>query len=276
MRAKRRGTRLLATIALSGMVLAQPALGADGNKHKGQGAGKERPSIDEMVRYFDTIIFHSEFKGVENAKIVKKWTGPLRIAIRTFEEITAMKDGREVSRLKQVKVKKPYIKFIQKHLNKLVWASGLQTEDVKKTGQAANFIINFVPRRQLGNPYLAKANPKLLRKMAAQGGCYFLLWSDRKTGNISKAVIVVNSERLLIRINHCLLEEMTQSLGLPNDSDLISPSIFSDASRRTELTRTDLMILKALYHPRMKVGMAREQALSLVESILREIDASLP
>ena len=168
------------------------------------------------------------------------------------------------------------LKFIKKHLNSLIKATKLKTEDSKKTGELPNFMINFVPRRQMGNPYLAKANPKLLRKMAAQGGCYFLLWADRKTGNISKAVIVVNSERLLIRINHCLLEEMTQSLGLPNDSDLISPSIFSDASRRTQLTRTDLMILKALYHPRMKVGMAREQALAVAEGILREIDASLP
>ncbi|MBL4691672.1 MAG: DUF2927 domain-containing protein [Rhodospirillales bacterium] len=42
------------------------------------------------------------------------------------------------------------------------------------------------------------------------------------------------------------------------------------------MTRTDLMILKALYHPRMKVGMAREQALAVAEGILREIDASLP
>ena len=167
---------------LSGMVLALPALGADGSKHRDQSAGKERPSIDEMVRYFDTIIFHSEFQGVANAKIVKKWTGPLRIAIRTFEETTTMKDGREVSRLKQVKVKKPYIRFIQKHLNKLVRATGLKTEDVKKTGKAANFMINFVPRSQLGNSHLAKASPKLLRKMAAQG-CALRGASSRKFRN---------------------------------------------------------------------------------------------
>ncbi|MBT3306581.1 MAG: DUF2927 domain-containing protein [Alphaproteobacteria bacterium] len=69
---------------------------------------------------------------------------------------------------------------------------------------------------------------------------------------------------------------MTQSLGLPNDSDLISPSIFSDSSRRTELTRSDLMILKTLYNPRMKNGMPREQALGVAGDILEKLDTSMP
>lgn len=301
MRAQGRMKRLLGAVLLSILVLAPPALGANKNKDAagmlgsetgktgedatdkgtaneagGESAVQERLSIDEMVRYFDTIIFQSEFRDTARAKVIKKWTGPLRIGIRSFQEVTVNKDGREVSQLKQVKVKKSHVKFIQKHLNSLVRATGLKTEDAKKTGKPANFNINFVPKRHLGNPHLAKANPKLLRKMAAQGGCYFILWSDRNTGAISKAVIVVNADRLLIRINHCLLEEMTQSLGLPNDSNMISPSIFSDSSRRTELTRSDLMILKALYHPSMKAGMPRDQALIVAGKIFSELDASLP
>ncbi len=242
----------------------------------GAGDTKAPPTLDRMVQYFDTVVFQSEFKTAKPSTIVKKWTGPLRVAIRSFDEITVEKDGREVPRLKQVKVKKPHIRFIQKHLNSLIKATGLKTEDAKKTGKPSNFIINFVPRRQMGNPHLAKANPKLLKRMAAQGGCFFLLWADRTSGNISRAVIVVNSERLLIRINHCLLEEMTQSLGLPNDSNMISPSIFADRSRRTDLTRTDLIILKSLYDPRMKAGMAKEKALSLVRDIIQELIASMP
>lgn len=157
------------------------------------GGTKAPPSVDELVRYFDIVIFQSEFKTTKPSTIVKKWTGPLRLAIRSFDEITVEKDGREVPRLKQVKVKKPHIRFIQKHLNSLIKATGLKTEDAKKTGKPSNFIINFVPRRQMGNPHLAKADPKLLRRMAAEGGCFLLLWADRTSGNISRAVIVVNS-----------------------------------------------------------------------------------
>ncbi len=233
-------------------------------------------SLDELVEYFDSIVFKSEIQGVQPSRVVKKWTQPLRVAIRSFEENLIEKDGREILRLKQVKVKKPHLKFIKKHLNNLIKATKLKTEDSKKTGEPPNFMINFVPRRQMGNPYLAKANPKLLKRLASEGGCYFLVWADRTAGRIKKAVIVVNSERLLIRINHCLLEEMTQALGLPNDSNRIEKSIFSDRSRRTDLTRTDLIVLKTLYDPRMKAGLTRAEALAVASEIIRDLDAVLP
>ncbi len=235
-----------------------------------------RPSVEKLVDFFGTIVFQTEFKTGKPSLIVKKWTGPLRIALRSFEEETVSENGAEVLRLRQVQVKKSHFRFTKKHLNSLVRATGLKTEDSKKTDEPPNFMINFVPRSQMANPYLAKADPKLLRKLAAEGGCFFLMWADNKTGSITKAVIVVNVERLLIRINHCLLEEMTQSLGLPNDSNKITPSIFSDRSRRTELTRSDQILLQTLYDSRMKAGMPKWQALDLARVIIGELDADLP
>ena len=237
---------------------------------------KPPPTVDELLKYFDTIVFQSEFDSVAPSVVVKKWMGPLRVGIRAFEEKVIDKDGREVRQLKRTKVKKSHIKFIKKHLQSLVRATGLKTEDAKKTGLPPNLMIYFVPRLQMANPYLSNVEPKLLKKLAAEGGCYFLVWADNKTGKISKATIVVNSERLLLRINHCLLEEMIQSLGLPNDSNLISPSIFSDRSRRTDLTRTDLIILKTLYDPRMKPGLPRDKALVLARTVIGELNATLP
>ena len=237
---------------------------------------KPPPTVDELLKYFDTIVFQSEFDSVAPSVVVKKWMGPLRVGIRAFEEKVIDKDGREVRQLKRTKVKKSHIKFIKKHLQSLVRATGLKTEDAKKTGLPPNLMIYFVPRLQMANPYLSNVEPKLLKKLAAEGGCYFLVWADNKTGKISKATIVVNSERLLLRINHCLLEEMIQSLGLPNDSNLISPSIFSDRSRRTNLTRTDLIILKTLYDPRMKPGLPRDKALVLARTVIGELNATLP
>jgi hypothetical protein len=55
---------------------------------------------------------------------------------------------------------------------------GLKREDAKKTGKEPNFFINFVPRQLMANPHLTKANQKLLKKMAAEGGCFFLMWAD--------------------------------------------------------------------------------------------------
>lgn len=234
------------------------------------------PSVDKLVKYFETIVFGSEYAGVAPSRVVKKWTGPLRIAVRSFEETRTEEGGNEVRSLTPTKVKKPFLNFIQKHLNGLVEATGIKTEDAKVTGETPNFMINFVPRNYMADPRLVDADPGLLKRMAAEGGCFFVIWADDRTGSIQRAVIVVNAERLLIRINHCLLEEMTQSLGLPNDSNDISPSIFHDASRRTDLTRTDLILLKALYDPRLAPGMPKAEAMAKVRDVIVELNDKLP
>jgi hypothetical protein len=234
------------------------------------------PSVDKLVKFFETIVFGSEYAGVAPSRVVRKWTGPLRIAIRAFDETGTEETGKEVQALTPIRVKKSFLNIIQKHLNSLAAATGIKTEDAKITGEPPNFMINFVPRNYMADPRLVDADPALLRRMAAEGGCYFVIWADDRTGSIQRAVIVVNSERLLTRINHCLLEEMTQSLGLPNDSNDISPSIFHDASVRTELTRTDLIILKALYDPRLLPGMPKAEAMAKAREVIAELNDQLP
>ena len=270
--------RALARTAAAALVVAivAPASLAAHETKPPAGDAEPPPSVDQLLQHFDTIVFQSEFKDLAPSKVIKKWTQPLRVAIRAFAETIVDKDGHELRQLQQVKLKKPYRKFIRKHLGSLIAATGLKTEDARKTGKDPNFTINFVPRSQTANPYFANTERQLLKRLAAEGGCFFLVWADAETGNISKAVIVVNAERLLIRINHCLLEEMTQSLGLPNDTNLLSPSIFSDASRRTDLSRTDLIVLKTLYDPRMQAGLPRARALEIARVIIGELNARLP
>ena len=145
-----------------------------------------------------------------------------------------------------------------------------------KAGQKGqNLDLIFVPRAQMGKISIPGVDPKLIAKLAAPGGCYFLSWKKPEK-RIVKAVIVVNSERDKFGINHCLLEEISQSLGLPNDSDLIRPSIFSDRDQLTEPSRTDKILLKALYHPRLKAGLARREAIRAVRKIIAELDYVLP
>lgn len=115
----------------------------------------------------------------------------------------------------------------------------------------------------------------LIARLAAPGGCYFVSW-QKPVGTIIGAAIVVNTDRDSARINHCLLEELTQTLGLPNDTDLLRPSIFSDNDYLTELSRPDVILVRTLYDPRLKPGMAKAEALKLVPGIVREINARLP
>lgn len=56
-------------------------------------------------------------------------------------------------------------------------------------------------------------------------------------------------------VRQCIVEELSQALGLPNDDDAVAPSIFNDRSRYVELTAKDILMLRLLYHPALRPGM---------------------
>jgi len=244
----------------------------------------ERPGVDQLVAYFDSVVFGSEITGVKPLTHIWKWRQPLRVLVREYgEKVSRDGAGKQVRVLRQRHIKRRHFDFVQRHLSTLSRLTGTKTEDVEKSGNKANLIINFVPRFQMGNPELANVDPDLLKRVASQGGCYFLSWPDADTGTrIVKAVIVVNSELTMARKDHCVLEELTQSLGLPNDIETAWPSIFSDnrsvrnPDRIRELSRLDTILIKTLYDRRMTPGLPRAEALRVARRVITELDRRLP
>ena len=82
-----------------------------------------------------------------------------------------------------------------------------------------------------------------------------------KKGEIVAAVVVFPSPHPESYHRACAVEEITQILGLPNDSNYVKNSIFNDTSRYFELTEHDRWLLRALYQPDITPGMARNDAL---------------
>ncbi len=74
--------------------------------------------------------------------------------------------------------------------------------------------------------------------------------------------------RVLLRA--CVVEEITQLMGLVNDISGLEFSIFSDTSRHVDLTAEDRWMLRMLYDPRMRPGMAPKPALGVAVKFLRE------
>lgn len=240
-------------------------------------SGPPAPSVDELTNQFRAIIFGTEFRGFKPLNRIKKWNGPLRVTVKAYGEVSERdSDNTSTLKLKQVRVNPQHLKHIQKHLETLAALTGLETEDVKNTNKSTNFEIKIVPRNQLINPNLVAVDPILLRRLGGQGGCYFLMWHSEKLGVIDRVVIVVNSDRIDARIEHCLLEEMTQSLGLPNDAGSPWTSIFSNEGYITSLTRADRIMIKTLYDPRLKPAMDREEAMVMARKIIGELDRSMP
>jgi len=257
-------------LAVVGLMFSTGSVGA-------VGSGPPAPSVDELTNQFRAIVFGSEFKEFKPLNRIKKWGAPLRVTVKAYEEISEPgPNNSSTLKLKQKQVNPQHLKYIRKHLNTLVALTGLATEDVKNSHEPANFEIKIVPRTQLTNPNLVDADPKLLRRLGGQGGCYFLMWHNEGSGLIDRVAIVVNADRIDARTEHCLLEEMTQSLGLPNDINSNWTSIFSNRGYISTLTRSDKILIKTLYDPRLKPAMKRDKAMKIARKIIGELDRSMP
>lgn len=91
-------------------------------------------------------------------------------------------------------------------------------------------------------------------------------------GVITQATVIIPVDRARARgkLVSCIVEELTQVMGLPNDSVDVYPSIFNDQSKYMLLTGLDYLLLKILYDPRLVVGMDRSRTLPVARIIVDE------
>jgi len=90
-------------------------------------------------------------------------------------------------------------------------------------------------------------------------------------GRMTFAGILVGSDISDGARRHCALEEMVQAMGLPGNACVYRPSLFCDEDRVVELAGADAMLLRVLYDPRLKPGMAREDAMARARTIVTEL-----
>jgi hypothetical protein len=227
---------------------------------------------EDLLRHFESVVFGSEIEGVKNSAYIQKWMSPIRVSMTSMQgKMLAKPDGKRELKLSFVPPDSAYVAMVRKHLTTLVRATGAKSENSEKAnGKPANFVIKFVPRLAMGQPFLAEdVDPATLSRLANPGVCYFLTRSI-STGALFRALIIVNNELPPAQMDACLLEEMTQAMGLPNDSDIISPSIFNQNSTAQALSDSDLLLLKTLYDIRLPAGTPKVDAMRIGREILIE------
>ncbi len=90
---------------------------------------------------------------------------------------------------------------------------------------------------------------------------------------IEQAVVIIPVDHVYSRglLVACIVEETTQVMGLPNDSDWVNPSIANDASRIELLTGLDYLLLKILYDSNLKAGMPLSQSQPIIKKIISDL-----
>ena len=211
----------------------------------------------DLLRNFDVIAFGNEYTG-QKYDHVRKWAKPMLMGIQgkdypahleTFIDDVA----KDLSETTGHRIELYY--SFAKH------KAGELAADFDRN--KVNVILYYMDDEDLPGALAKywKDDEEKVRWMVRNSTCFANYFT--KKGEIVAAVIAFPSRHPVSYHRACAVEEITQLLGLPNDSHAGSPVIFIDSSRYFELTEHDRWLLRALYQPAIKPGMARNDALRL-------------
>ena len=199
---------------------------------------------------FYDIVLRGEYEQVR--PVIRKWAQPLRIWMHS-----SAGDAFQQKRLLAMH-------FV--HLGDIV---GLPVELVEKREQA-NVRVFFTSDNETATTAAREMSPLAARQLdhsVCLGQIRFNRWSE-----ITRGTVIIPVERALReqKLVPCVVEEITQMLGLINDSERYYPTVFSDITDDELLTGLDYVLLKLLYSPGLRTGMTISQAAPYIR---RQLDA---
>ena len=188
----------------------------------------------EEIDYFTEIALGAEFG--DEVPVIKKWTDDLRIKI----------EG------KPTEADLLIIANIIDDLNELISGIKIKLVDKKET-----LTITFAPESDF-----TTIDPNYV---PINYGFFWALWHDDNFVIYNASILVSSADITQKERSHLIREELTQSLGLMNDSDKYSDSVFyQEWTDATEFTVMDRAVIKLLYYKKIKPGMSKDQVLNVL------------
>jgi len=219
---------------------------------------QEQPWHDKkfITDSFVKIALRREYSTNAKEDIVRKWRKPMRVYVQ--------------SKVGSSKLQK---EMVGVQLNHLALITGHRIGFVT-SARKANLIIVFTLKKDM------KSNMKRLGlynnktdAILKEAACLANIRATNKGEILSATIhIPVDSTRSSGLFLNCIVEEITQVMGLLNDSDDVFPSIFNDQSIDSYLSGLDYLLLKILYHPKVKMGMKEDRVREVVAKVLAELD----
>ncbi len=209
----------------------------------------QRPGfiIDSLIE----VALRSEY-GRDPMRL-RKWTEPVRVHVDHRVGDPALHN-----------------ELVDAQLSQLAQISGHSIRRVNSAADA-NVDLALLRESELAGFWQKRAGEPVPRGAL----CVARIWTDSQS-RIQRALIAIPVDRARERgrLVSCVVEELTQILGLPNDSEKVFPSIFNDRSTDQLLTGLDLVLLRLLYDPRLEPGMGQDKVRSVAKRVLTELTAS--
>lgn len=218
---------------------------------------------DEYTRENDELVAKAQ------ASHLRRWNDKVRISIGFGDSVppaTRTRDRHEV----------------QSFAERMAEVTG---HDIVATPGTGNFTVLFVSedeRQQIGSrlmqliPGIPGKDIDSIQSLSPQIYCTVFAYSMGQSPVYTDAVAVIRSELSPRLRTSCIQEELSQGMGLANDSPDARPSIFNDDEEFALLTHHDQLLLKMLYDPRLKPGMTIDEARPIILKIAHELTQESP
>lgn len=206
------------------------------------------PAIVEQVFYL--VAMHNEYSS--NEQRIRKWRQPVKIYLD--HQVGDVELHTDLARM-QIE----HLALLTNHSITLVADKA-----------EANVIWQFTRQSKWEasvKEMMGEASVKHVRDAMCMANFAINSRSELVRANI---IIPVDQARDHGKLLACVVEEVTQILGLPNDSDQAYPSIFNDHSPEDVLSPLDALLLKLLYHPSVKAGMTKAQVAPVIQELLMQ------
>lgn len=199
------------------------------------------PSILDRVNlstwsYYQEIALNSEY-GNNQKQIIKKWSDDIKIYVNEFATDSDLT-------------------VIHTHIASLNLIPGIPDISIVDTVDVCNMRISFVTQNEMN---------KITEKNEEIAFGYTTIWWNQDAHITKAEIYVVCDKQDPLERQHTILEEITQALGLMNDSDRYIDSIFyvhySDSI--LELSEMDWDLIRIHYCSEIKPGMEYNEVAGL-------------
>jgi hypothetical protein len=228
-------------------------------------------SMRDLEEIFVQIALYEEysFSGnriIERASpsVLRRWQEPVRMALDFGESVPAS-------------IQRSDRNFVSGYASRLQRLTGHPTSLVEGNANFHVLVVNEAERRALPArlsrlvPGIDSATQRLVRDLPLSVSCLVLAFSRSGTDVYTDAIAIIRAELPDLSRHACYYEELAQGMGLPNDSPRARPSLFNDTSEFAVLTSLDENLLRILYDPRLRPGMAEREARPIVRRIATEL-----
>ncbi|SHF43903.1 Protein of unknown function [Loktanella atrilutea] len=239
---------------------------------RGDGGGPDTPFTDTMLaRDFIRIALYDEYvsdgdmlRAEATESKLRRWDQPVRMSVEFGASVPAAQRDRDRT-------------SVTAYAARLSRISGLP---IRMTDSNPNYHVLFLSEDDRAGyearlrelvPGIGGSSLRAIMNLPRDQLCIVIAFSEGGSSSYAKAIAVIRAEHPDLLTTSCIHEELSQGLGLANDSPQARPSIFNDDEEFGLLTNHDELLLKMLYDKRFTTGMTAAEAAPIARQIATEL-----